>query len=163
ELFNIPRWLAVPPIAFLLWWLVTKGSYKTAERLFLLLSLVFFTYVIAAFLAKPDWVKVGASFFSPTISLEPKALQVLVALIGTTITPYMQVFVQSSVVEKGVTPRDYKYTRFDTVYGAILSDTISVFIIVATAATLFVKKIPIDSAADAAKALEPVAGPSATT
>ncbi|MDQ6695454.1 MAG: Nramp family divalent metal transporter [Chloroflexota bacterium] len=161
-LVGIPGWVAVPPVAFLIWWSITKGSYKVVEKVFLLLSLVLFSYVIAAFLAKPPWGEVGAAFFKPTISFAPADLAVLVALIGTTITPYMQLFVQSGVVEKGVTPRDYKYTRFDTVFGAIFSDVVAAFIIIATAATLFAQHIPINSAADAAKALEPVAGTSAT-
>jgi len=163
ELFGIPRWLAVPPVALLLWWSITKGSYRVVERVFLLLALVFFVYIAAAFMAEPDWGEVGASFFKPTISLDSAALQMLVALIGTTITPYMQLFVQSAVVERGVTPRDYKYTRFDTVFGAIFSDVIAAFIIIATAATLYATgNTEIESAADAAKALEPVVGQSAT-
>lgn len=163
QLFGIPTWIAIPPIALLVWWLITGGSYKTVEKIFMGLSLIFFTYVVAAFLAKPDWGEVGSAFLHPTISFEPTALQALVALIGTTITPYMQLFVQSSVVEKGVTPRDYKYTRFDTVFGVVLANAISVFIIIATAATLHnTGNSQISSAADAAKALEPVAGESAT-
>jgi Mn2+/Fe2+ NRAMP family transporter len=143
--------------------MVTNGSYRTVERVFMLMALVFVTYVVAAFLAKPDWGEVGMSFITPTIDFEPGALQALVALIGTTITPYMQLFVQASVVEKGVTTRDYKYTRFDTVIGAILSNAVSIFIIIATAATLHaVGTTEINSAADAAKALEPVAGAAAT-
>ncbi len=161
DLFGIPPWVSVPPIAFLVWWMVTSGSYRVVEKVFMALSLVFFSYVAAAFLAKPDWGQVGASFFTPTIDFHPSALQDLVALIGTTITPYMQLFVQSSVVEKGITPRDYKYTRFDTVFGVIFSDLISVFIIVATAATLYGKGQDIKSAADAAQALKPVAGDAA--
>ncbi|MEO8285337.1 MAG: Nramp family divalent metal transporter [Chloroflexota bacterium] len=163
QLFGIPTWLAVPPIAVLIWWMITGGSYRTVEKVFMGLSLIFFTYVVAAFMAKPDWGEVGRSFLHPTISFEPTALQALVALIGTTITPYMQLFVQSSVVEKGVTLRDYKYTRFDTVFGVVLANAVSVFIIIATAATLHVNGVTqIDSAADAAKALEPVAGQGAT-
>ena len=162
QLFGIPGWIAVPPVALLIWWSITQGSYRVVERIFLLLSLVFFAYVAAAFMAGPDWSVVGTSFFTPTISLEAQDLQVMVALIGTTITPYMQLFVQSSVVEKGITPRDYKYSRFDTVFGSIFSNTIAVFIIIATAATLYASGVEIDSAADAALALEPVAGASAT-
>ncbi|HEY0071801.1 MAG TPA: Nramp family divalent metal transporter [Chloroflexia bacterium] len=161
QLFGIPGWIAVPPVALLIWWSITRGSYKIVERIFLLLSLILFSYVAAAFLAGPNWAEVGASFFTPSISLKPQDLQVMVALIGTTITPYMQLFVQSSVVEKGVTPRDYKYSRFDTVFGAIFSNVIAVFIIIATAATLHTRGIQIDSAAEAAIALEPVVGPSA--
>jgi NRAMP (natural resistance-associated macrophage protein)-like metal ion transporter len=163
ELFGIPAWLAVPPIAVLVWWLITGGSYKTVEKFFMLLSLIFFTYVLAVFLAPVDWKQVAGSLVHPNIPLEPTALQALVALIGTTISPYMQLFVQSSVVEKGVTPSDYKYTRFDTIFGVILSIIISICIIIATAATLNAHGITqINSAADAAKALEPVAGESAT-
>ena len=161
-LFSIPGWLVVPPIALLIWWMVTNGSYRTVERVFMLLSLVFVTYVIAAFLAKPDWGEVGKSFITPSINFDGQELQALVALIGTTITPYMQLFVQASVVEKGITLRDYKYTRFDTVVGAVLSNAVSIFIIIATAATLHVAGITnIGGAADAAKALEPVAGQAA--
>lgn len=164
ELFNIPRLVAVPLVAFIVWWLVTKGSYKTVERIFMILSLIFISYIFAAFHANPDWGQVAGSLVNPSLPADPAALQVLVALIGTTITPYMQLFVQSSVVEKGVTPTDYKYTRFDTVFGVVFSDLISVFIIIATAATLWVHHgaTNVSSAADAAKALEPVAGPSAT-
>ena len=162
-LFGIPGWLIVPPIAILVWWMVTHGSYRTVERIFMLLSLVFVTYVAAAFLARPDWGEVGKSFITPAIDFDPHELQALVALIGTTITPYMQLFVQASVVEKGVTPRDYKYTRFDTVIGALLSNAVSVFIIIATAATLHVAgTTEVTSAADAARALQPVAGAAAT-
>jgi Mn2+/Fe2+ NRAMP family transporter len=162
-LFGIPGWLVVPPIAVLIWWMVTNGSYRSVERVFMLLSLVFVTYVLAAFLAKPDWREVGESLFSPGISFDPAYIQALVAIIGTTITPYMQLFVQASVVEKGVTTRDYKYTRFDTVVGVILSNAVSIFIIIATAATLHVTGTTnIEGAADAAAALEPVAGPAAS-
>jgi Mn2+/Fe2+ NRAMP family transporter len=163
-LFGIPGWIAVPPIAFVVWWLITSGSYRTVEKVFILMSFVFFTYIIAAFMAKPDWGQVGTSIIQPKLNLEPMALQALVALIGTSITPYMQLFVQSAVVEKGVTLRDYKYTRFDTVFGVILAQTVSVFIIIATAATLFVQHgtTNLNDAADAARALEPVAGQGAT-
>lgn len=162
-LFGVPGWLIVPPIAILVWWMVNNGSYRVVERVFMLLSMVFITYVVAAFLAKPEWGEVGKSLITPSIEFKPEAIQALVALIGTTITPYMQLFVQASVVEKGVTTRDYKFTRFDTVIGALLSNAVSIFIIIATAATLHVAgTTEINSAADAAKALEPVAGPSAT-
>ena len=163
DLFGIPGWITVPPIALVVWWLITSGSYRTVEKVFMLMSLVFFTYIIAAFLAKPDWGQVGTAIIQPKLDLQPMALQALVALIGTSITPYMQLFVQSTVVEKGVTLSDYKYTRFDTVFGVILAQIVSMFIIVATAATLFTHGASqVDSAADAAKALEPVAGQGAT-
>lgn len=161
-LLGLPTWLSVPPIALLIWWLVTKGSYRVVERVFMLLSLVFISYIIAAFMAKPNWGSVAGGLVHPTLNLDQAALAATVALIGTTITPYMQLFIQSSVVEKGVTPRDYKYTRFDTVFGSIFSNMVSIFIIVATAATLFMQKRQVSNAADAALALAPFAGQGAT-
>ncbi|MEQ1645993.1 MAG: Nramp family divalent metal transporter, partial [Pyrinomonadaceae bacterium] len=100
ELFGIPRYVTIPITAGLIWWLVVKGSQKRVERVFLAMSLVFVTYVISAFLAKPDWGAVGEGFISPNLSSEPNYLFMITALIGTTITPFMQVYVQSSVVEK---------------------------------------------------------------
>lgn len=163
ELLGVPGWLVVPGAAFLVWWLVTHGSYKRVEKIFIAFALVFLSYVVAAILAKPAWDQVALSFIQPTFSFQSGYLQALVALIGTTITPYIQVYEQSSVVEKGVTPTDYKYARFDAIFGVVFSDIISVFIIVATAATLYAQgNNTIGSAAEAAKALEPVAGQSAS-
>lgn len=161
ELFGIPRWLAVPPMALLIWWLVTQGSYARVEKLFILLSLVFLSYVVTVFLIQPPWAEIAHAAVTPDFSRigEVGYLSTLVALIGTTITPYMQLYAQSSVVEKGVTPADYKYARVDVVSGSILANLISIFIIIATAATLFVHQEHVASAADAARALEPVAGP----
>src|SRR6185437_9735372 len=99
ELFGVPRLISVPLVAIMIWWLVVKGSYKRVERVFLLMSLVFLSYIISAFLAKPDWATVGVSLVRPSFSLTPAFLFTFVALVGTTISPYMQVFVQSSVVE----------------------------------------------------------------
>jgi Mn2+/Fe2+ NRAMP family transporter len=162
QILGVPTWVVVPASAFLVWWLITQGSYRRVEKIFVALALVFITYIVSAFLAKPDWGAVGQSFFHPTFSFQSGYLQALVALIGTTITPYIQLYEQSAVVEKGVTPSDYKYTRFDAVFGVIFSDIISVFIIVATAATLFASgNHNIQSASDAAQALKPVAGESA--
>ena len=161
ELFGIPRWLAVPPMALLLWWLVTKGSYDRVEKIFVLLSLVFLAYIVTAIYVHPPWGTIGHALIVPDLSKVRDAayLSSLVALIGTTITPYMQLYAQSSIVEKGVTPSDYKYARVDVVTGAIVSDLISVFIIIATAATLFVRHEHVASASDAAQALAPIAGP----
>ena len=103
ELFGVPRYVSVPLAALSIWWLVVKGSYKRVERVFLAMSLVFLGYIISAFLARPAWEEVGRAFIRPNFSFDPAYLFTLVALIGTTISPYMQVFVQSSVVEKGIT------------------------------------------------------------
>lgn len=162
ELFGLSRYIAVPVAAVLIWVLITRGSYSWVERIFLLLTLVFFAYVGAALLAKPDWQAVVAQTVHPQLSANPTYLVLLIALIGTTITPYMQLYVQSSVVEKGVTPAEYRYTRVDVWSGVIFSDLISAFIIIATAATLFPIGKQIETAADAALALTPVAGPYAS-
>src|SRR6266536_1041027 len=141
ELFGISRFVSVPLAALSIWWLVVKSSYQRVERVFLLMSLVFLGYVASAFLAKPDWVTV----------------------VGTTIAPYMQVYVQSSVVEKGVTPEDYARTRIDVWVGTVFAILIVFFIVISTAATLHTHGIHINSAADAARALRPLAGNYAQT
>lgn len=160
EIFNIPRYVSVPLAAFMVWWLVVKGSYKRVERVFLVMSLVFLGYIVSAFLAKPAWGEVGRSIVRPHLDFNVAFLFTFVAVVGTTISPYMQVFVQSSVVEKGVTPDDYKLARADVWTGTVFAMLIVFFIIVSTAATLHTQTPPqhIDTAADAARALEPLAG-----
>jgi Mn2+/Fe2+ NRAMP family transporter len=159
ELFGVPRYVSVPLAAMSVWWLVVKGSYRRVERVFLVMSLVFLGYIISAFLARPAWGEVARAMVRPTWSFAPAYLFTFVAIVGTTISPYMQVYVQSSVVEKGVTPEDYALTRADVWTGTIFAISIVFFIIISTAATLHVHGIEIESAADAARALEPLAGP----
>jgi Mn2+/Fe2+ NRAMP family transporter len=158
ELFGVSRYIAVPVAAVLVWLLITRGSYGRVERILLALTLVFFAYIAAAFLARPDWRDVLLQTVRPAPRLEIGYLQLLVALIGTTISPYMQLYVQSSVVEKGVTPNEYRYTRVDVWAGTLFAGIVASFIIIATAATLYPRGIAIETAADAAAALEPVAG-----
>jgi Mn2+/Fe2+ NRAMP family transporter len=155
----VSRYLAVPLAAAVVWLLITRGSYANVERVFLALTLVFFAYIGAAVLARPDWGAVARSVVQPQISWNAAYLQLLIAIIGTTISPYMQLYVQSSVVEKGVTPEDYGYTRFDVLAGTVFAGIVAAFIMVATAATLFPRGVQIETAADAALALEPIAGP----
>ena len=159
ELFGIPRFISVPLSAAAIWWLVVKSSYQRVERAFLLMSLVFLGYVVSAFLAKPDWSAVAVGLVKPSFSLDYAYLFTLVAVVGTTISPYMQVYVQSSVVEKGVTPEDYGRTKWDVWVGTILAILVVFFIVVSTAATLHQHGLHIESAADAARALRPLAGP----
>ena len=158
ELFGIPRFISVPLAAILIWWLIVKGSYQRVERAFLLMSLVFLGYIISAFLSRPDWSQVAVGLVKPTFKLEQSFLFSFVAIVGTTISPYMQVFVQSSVVEKGVTPEDYGKTKIDVWAGTIFAILIVFFIVVSTAATLHKSGIQISTAADAARALSPLAG-----
>jgi NRAMP (natural resistance-associated macrophage protein)-like metal ion transporter len=158
ELFGIPRFISVPLAAVMIWWLIVKGSYQRVERAFLLMSLVFLGYIISAFLSKPDWSEVAVGLVKPNFKFEHAFLFSFVAIVGTTISPYMQVFVQSSVVEKGVTTEDYGKTKADVWAGTIFAILIVFFIVVSTAATLNKSGIQISTAADAARALSPLAG-----
>src|SRR5215510_12095495 len=163
ELFGVSHYISVPLAAIIVWTLIVKGSYKRVERAFLLMSLVFLGYIVSAFLSRPDWSAVAVGLVRPEFKLEQAFLFTFVAVIGTTISPYMQVYVQSSVVEKGVTPDDYLKTKLDVWLGTIFAIVIVFFIIVSTAATLHKAGIQINSAEDAARALRPLAGRYAQT
>ncbi len=159
ELFGVSRLIAVPIASVLVWWLVVKGTQKRVERVFLAMSLVFFGYILAAFLAGPDWGEVGRGFVTPTFTMDTAYLFMLIALIGTTITPFMQVYVQSSVVEKGLDKDDLPLVRVDVIVGTTFAVVIAAFIVIATGATLHGTGITeLESAADAAEALVPVVG-----
>jgi len=163
ELFGVSHYISVPLAAILVWSLIVKGSYKRVERVFLLMSLVFLGYIVSAFLARPDWGAVTVGLVRPEFKLEHAFLFTFVAVVGTTISPYMQVYVQSSVVEKGVTAENYTKTKADVWIGTIFAIVIVFFIIVSTAATLHKAGIQVTSASDAAHALRPLAGRYAET
>src|SRR4026209_2762135 len=154
ELFGVSRYISVPLAAISIWWLVVKGSYQRVERVFLLMALVFLGYIASAFLANPDWGKGGLGLVHPGFTLDRAYIFTLVAVVGTTISPYMQVYIQSSVVEKGVTAESYRRTRTDVWVGTIFAVLIVFFIVVSTAATLHRHGIQIHTAADAARALD---------
>ena len=158
ELFGISRYASVPITAGVIWWLVVKGTPKRIEQVFLLMSLVFLAYIFAAFLAKPDWQAVGHEFATPNFKFDAGYLFTVIALIGTTITPFMQIYVQSSVVEKRMDKEDLKLARTDAILGVIFANLIAAFIVISTAATLYSKGIRLNDAADAAQSLAPVAG-----
>jgi NRAMP (natural resistance-associated macrophage protein)-like metal ion transporter len=159
ELFGIPRYFIIPLTAGLIWWLVVKGSPKRIERVFLAMSLVFLCYIVSAYLARPDWEQVGGAIIHPTFSSDSGYLFMVMALIGTTITPFMQVYVQSSVVEKQMDVEDLRVARADVVAGTIFACAIAAFIVICAAATLHYRGITtIDSAATAAEAFVPIAG-----
>jgi NRAMP (natural resistance-associated macrophage protein)-like metal ion transporter len=163
ELFGVSRFASVPVAAIAVWFLVVKGSYKRVERAFLLMALVFLGYIISAFLSRPDWTAVAVGLVKPEFKLQHAFLFTFVAIVGTTISPYMQVYVQSSVVEKGVTPDDYTKTKTDVWVGTIFAILVVFFIIISTAATLHKAGVEISTAADAARALRPLAGRYAET
>jgi NRAMP (natural resistance-associated macrophage protein)-like metal ion transporter len=159
ELFGVPRFVSVPLAAASVWWLVVKSSYKRVERIFLIMSLVFLGYIVSAFLARPAWGEVARQVVRPSFQFNPAYIFTFVALVGTTISPYMQVYVQSSVVEKGMRADDYKLVRADVWAGTVFAIMIAFFIVISTAATLNPLGIRISTAAEAARALEPLAGP----
>ena len=158
EIFGVNRYLAVPIVAFIVWWLVLKASYSRIEKVFFVLCLTFFSYVISGIIVDPPWREVLVAAATPTLSREPGYLLIVIGIIGTTITPWGQFYVQASIVDKGITAKNYIYTRFDVLVGAFFTGFIAFFIIVATAATLNVNNITIETAGDAAIALAPVAG-----
>jgi Mn2+/Fe2+ NRAMP family transporter len=158
----ISKYVSVPIAAVLVWLLVTKGNYKSVEKIFLTASFFYVCYIIAGFLAGPDWeAAIRATVIPPPRKtlLDKDYIYMLIAVIGTTIAPWMQFYLQASIVEKGVTPREYKASRLDVVLGCVFTDVVAWFIIVACAATLHrVGQTDIGSAADAAHALRPLAG-----
>jgi Mn2+/Fe2+ NRAMP family transporter len=160
DLFGVSRYLSVPIAAVAIWSLVLFGSYRYAERIFLLLTLVFITYPIAAVLGHPNWKNVVSNTALPHFLANKSFLLLAVALIGTTITPYIQLYEAGAVVDKGVKPKDYGVQRLDAIWGAIISDVVAMAIIIATAAAIGGSG-PLQSASYAAHALRPVAGPAA--
>lgn len=160
ELFGLSRYLVIPASAFGLWYLIMRGSYAKVERVLLLLSLAFFSYPIAAILARPDWGAVGSAIVRPSISLDARYLTLFIAMVGTTVTPYMQLYLQSAVAEKSGRA-DPKEARLGAYSGAVFANIVASLIIVATGATLFITGSVVKTAEDAARALEPVAGPAA--
>lgn len=158
ELFGVAKYISVPIAAVLIWALVTRGSYSRVEKIFLLFTFAFFGYIISAFQSKPDWGHVFGQMATPTIEPNTAFLLALIGMIGTTITPYMQFYLQSSIVDKHLSLRDYKYEKLDVYFGSVWGNTIAFFIIVCTATTLFKSHIPFETAGQAAKALAPIAG-----
>src|SRR5947209_9475985 len=162
ELFGLPRQVTVPVCAVIVWLIVVKGQYKTVEKVFLAASFFYITYIFAGVLAHPAWKDATiATFKPPAIKAfrEQAYLYMVIGVVGTTIAPWMQFYLQASIVEKGVTVRGIKASRWDVITGCIFTDVVAWFIIVACAATLFLHGYrDIKYAADAAQALKPLAG-----
>jgi NRAMP (natural resistance-associated macrophage protein)-like metal ion transporter len=158
EIFGISRYISVPIAAALVWLLVVKGTYSFVEKIFLIASSFYVTYVISGFLSGPNWGLVVEKSIVPSFSFQPGYLLMLIGLVGTTIAPWMQFYIQSAIVEKGVRLSDYKFTRIDVIAGCFVTAIVAFFIIMTCAATLYVNGITIETAADAARALAPLAG-----
>jgi Mn2+/Fe2+ NRAMP family transporter len=158
EIFGVPRWVSVPIGAFFVWWLVVKGNYKTVEKIFLIACSIYLTYVVSALFAKPVWKDVLKQTFEPRIESSAAWVLMIIGIVGTTIAPWMQFYLQSSIVEKRIGPEEYRYSRWDVIVGCIFAAIVAFFIIVACGATLFPAGIRIEGAEQAALALRPLAG-----
>lgn len=158
EMFGVPRWISVPIAATAVWGLIVGGSYKRVQNVFLALSFVFISYIIAAFMCQPNWNLALIHTVIPEALLDQSFLSLTVAMVGTTIAPWMMFYTQSSVVEKGVEVKELFYQRIDAITGAVVACIVAWFIIVTTGSVLYPQGIEIKSAADAAAALAPFAG-----
>jgi Mn2+/Fe2+ NRAMP family transporter len=161
ELFNISKYISVPIGVFFVWFLVTKWNYGIFEKIFLGICFIYGTYIVSAFLAKPDWSEVARKTVMPDISWDANYLIMVVSIIGTSITPWQQFYLQSGVVEKGLRKENLWASRIDVIFGSVMMGIVAFFIIVACGATLFPAGIGIDSAEQAALSLKPLAGPNA--
>lgn len=159
EIFGASKYIVVPLCALIIWLIILKSDYKAVERIFLIGCTVFFTYIISGFLAGPDWKEVTLSIVNPDFqSITPKDLPIMVGLLGTSITPWMQFYLQSAVVEKGISPKHLLHSKIDVIAGCTLMLLVTLFIIICCAATIHHAGVSITSAKDAAIALEPLAG-----
>ena len=158
HIFGVSKYVSVPLVAVLVWLLVLKGSARIVERVFLVACSVYVAYLVAGFLARPDWGEVATGALRPTFQLSAAWMTMVVTLVGTTIAPWMQFYLQSSLVEKGVRLEDYPLSRLDVIFGCIVTDVVAFFIVLACGATIFKVSGHIETAADAAVALGPLAG-----
>ena len=156
ELFHISRYVSVPLAAFAVWFLVVKGSYQSVEKIFLFACVFYVTYVVSGFLVKPDWKEAALYSVKPVLLLEPGYIYMLIGMVGTTIAPWMQFYLQAAVVEKGVTAKEYKKSRIEVIVGCVMTSVIAFFIIVACAGAIYsVRPREIQDASEAALGLKP--------
>lgn len=158
EIFGVPRFVTVPIVAAGIWALVVFAGYRVVERVFLSVAVVFLAYVVSAFVAGPNWGDVGRGLVTPSVSFDTSTLLLMVATVGTTVTPYMFFYLQSSVADKGLGPEELSFERADAILGGVWTNVIALFIVVVAAVTIFPRGIQIQTAEQAAIALAPVAG-----
>ena len=162
EVLGVSRWISVPLGAAAIWWLIVFGTYRSAERIFLIACLVYFAYPLSAILAKPDWAEAAAGTLTPSLPVDLAGISMVVGIVGTTIAPWMQFYLQSSIVENESSISDYRRVRIDVILGSVVAVLVAFFIVVACAATLHQAGMTtILSGADAAEALAPLAGAAA--
>src|SRR5215468_10506594 len=155
-LFHVSRYISVPLAAVGVWFLVVKGNYKSVEKVFLAGCVLYITYIISGFLVKPDWKVAAIYSVKPVVMLEPGYIAMLLTILGTTIAPWMQFYLQSAIVEKGISPKEYATSRVEVVFGCIFTDVVAFFIIVACAGAIWsIKPTDIQDASEAALGLKP--------
>jgi NRAMP (natural resistance-associated macrophage protein)-like metal ion transporter len=156
ELFHVSRYVSVPLSAIAVWFLVVKGNYRSVEKIFLFSCVLYVTYIISGFLVKPDWKEAAIKSVEPVLLLDSGYIYMLIGMVGTTIAPWMQFYLQSAVVEKGVTAKEYAASRIEVVVGCIMTNVIAFFIIVACAGAIYsIAPKDIQDAKEAALALKP--------
>ena len=158
EMFQVSKYLSVPIAAVFVWLLIVKGTYRSVEKVFLYACLFYITYILAGFLSKPDWEAIGRSVVVPSFTITPESLGMIIGLVGTTIAPWMQFYLQASIVEKNVALKNYRFARMDVIVGSFVVTLIAAFIVLTCASTLFKAGVRVETAADAALALKPLAG-----
>ncbi|OEC86599.1 MULTISPECIES: Nramp family divalent metal transporter [Methanobacterium] len=157
-IFGVPKFVALPVAALFVWLLVVKGTYKSVEKVFLLASLVYLSYIVAGYLSQPDWALAAHNIVFPQIVPNTAYITMVIGLVGTTIAPWMMFYIQSSVVEKGITLKNLKYSKLDAVFGAIVVNIVAFFIVIACAATINANGIQVNDVVDVSTALVPLAG-----
>jgi Mn2+/Fe2+ NRAMP family transporter len=156
ELFHISRYISVPLAALAVWFLVVKGNYRSVEKIFLFACVFYVTYVISGFLVKPDWKEAAIYSVKPVLMLDSGYLYMLIGMVGTTIAPWMQFYLQAAVVEKGITAKEYAKSRIEVIVGCMMTSVIAFFIIVACAGAIYsVRPRDIQDASEAALGLRP--------
>lgn len=163
EIFGLSKYIMVPLGAFAVWLLVVRGTYRIVESVLLGACLLYFGYVFSGFMAKPEWGEVIQSTLIPSVKMEPEFIMLSIAIVGTTVTPWMQFYLQSSIAEKGIKKEDYRLSKLDVVIGCLITNVIAFFIIVTCGKTLFPNGIRINEAKEAAMALTPFVGQYAST
>jgi Mn2+/Fe2+ NRAMP family transporter len=163
QIFGVSKYISVPFVAIAVWILVVKGTYRLAEKIFLVFSVALLSYIVSAIMGHPNWGEVGTALIKPHMQFDFAYISMIITLIGTTIAPWMQFYMQSAVIEKGLKLEDYKYTVLDVIVGCTATVVVAFFIMIACASTLHVNGVQINDARDAAQALRPFAGPLAST
>jgi Mn2+/Fe2+ NRAMP family transporter len=163
QIFGVSKFISVPLVAGLVWVLIVRANYRSVERVFLVASALYLSYIASGILANPPWPVVVRAMAMPSFVPEAGFITLFITVIGTTIAPWMQFYQQASVVDKGLNPVDYAYARLDVIVGSLFAVLVAGFIVIACAATLFANGVSIQTAEDAAIALRPLAGPYAST